>query len=313
MAQKTTINQSEAGEILSQFGFYDIATMILLEGGSENTNYLVSSSEGVKLCEQKSERQANELTSLLQYLENHNFRTSRILCTKDDETVVIWKQKPVMVRVFLEGRIENDMSPFLLEMLGKELAALHQITPPDYLPIQLNYGKEQFSTVKNYAPYSDFHLWLIKVQEYLNPYLNLDLPKSIVHSDVFWDNVVVAEGNSSITIMDFEEAVQYTRIFDIGMTIIGTCSDDKIVNLEKVKYLLRGYQDGIKLSSDEVFSLKAYTIYAGASMTFWRHQNYNCINPEPRMFNHYLGLKVLVDYLLELDEDCFVSIMNNLE
>ena len=107
--------------------------------------------------------------------------------------------------------------------------------------------------------------------------------------------------------MDFEDSTYYYRVFDLGMTIIGTCADGDTINLEKVKHFLNGYQAQAPLTSDEINALKAFTIYAGASMTYWRHQNFNYAKPDPKMYNHYLGLKVLVDYVFELDDDYFAK------
>jgi hypothetical protein len=57
--------------------------------------------------------------------------------------------------------------------------------------------------------------------------------------------------------------------------------------------------------------MKAFTIYAGASMTFWRHQNFNYVKPNIKMSNHYLGLKVLVDDIVKQSDDCFVRLIKN--
>ena len=119
---------------------------------------------------------------------------------------------------------------------------------------------------------------------------------------------VPGEKNGSNT-WDWEVGIYrdyYYRVFDIGMTIIGTCADKDVINIEKGKQLLLGYQSIVALTEDELRSLKAFTIYAGASMTFWRHQNFNYVKPDPAMFDHYKGLQVLVDYMLEQDDDCFI-------
>ena len=127
---------------------------------------------------------------------------------------------------------------------------------------------------------------------------------------MFFQNII-SEGESAATIMDFEESANYYQVFDIGMTIIGICGEGKIVNLEKVRHFLDGYQSEVQLSADEIKSLKAFTIYAGASMAFWRHQNFNYVKLNPEMFNHYLDLKILVDYLLELEDDFFIKKITN--
>ncbi|MBT3588135.1 MAG: homoserine kinase [Flavobacteriaceae bacterium] len=314
MEQSTELNEIEIREILAKFDIHNISSFELLGGGSENTNYLVKSENGkYVLCifEQKTEKNAKDLAHLLKHLEKNNFNTSKLMYNSDSEPVIIWKDKPIIIKTFIEGKIRNDLSPHLLKMIGKELAKLHQINAPEYISDQLNYGKEQFVNVKKYSANSEFDIWLKNILEYIDPYLKLNLPKSIIHSDVFWDNVIVGENDNSATIIDFEESVNYYRLFDIGMTIIGICGEEKVINMEKTKHLLDGYQSEVQLLEEEINSLKAFTIYAGASMTFWRHQNFNYVKPNTKMSNHYMKLKVLVDDIVKQADDCFVRLIKN--
>ncbi len=89
------------------------------------------------------------------------------------------------------------------------------------------------------------------------------------------------------------------RLSDARLAIIGTCAEGDAINLDKARCLIEGYQSEIKLLKTELESLKAFTVYAGASMAFWRHQNYNYVKPDPKKFDHYLGLKVLADFVAE--------------
>ena len=314
MEHSTRLNEIDIRTILAKFDINNISSFELLIGGSENTNYLVKSENGkYVLCifEQKTEKNAKELAHLLKHLEVNNFNTSKLIYTSDSESVIIWKNKPIIIKAFIEGEIRKDHPPHLLKLIGKDLAKLHQINVPEYLPKQLNFGKEQFSNVKKYSANSEFDIWLKNILEYISPYLKLNLPKSIIHSDVFWDNVIISKDDNTATIIDFEESVNYYRLFDIGMTIIGTCGEEKIINMEKIKYLLDGYQSEIQLLDVEINSLKAFTIYAGASMTFWRHQNFNYVKPNIKMSNHYLELKFLVDDIVKRSDDCFVGLIKN--
>ena len=314
MEQSTELNEIEIREILAKFDIHNISYFELLSGGSENTNYLVKSENGkYVLCifEQKTEKNAKDLAHLLKHLEINNFNTSRLMYNSDSESVIIWKDKPIIIKTFIEGKIREDLSPHLLKLIGKELAKLHQINAPEYISDQLNYGKEQFVNVKKYSANSEFAIWLKNILEHIDPYLKLNLPKSIIHSDVFWDNVIIGEDDNSATIIDFEESVNYYRLFDVGMTIIGICGEEKVINMEKTKHLLDGYQSEVQLLEDEINSLKAFTIYAGASMTFWRHQNFNYVKPNPEMSHHYMKLKVLVDDIVKQADDCFVRLIKN--
>lgn len=313
MAQYTILTKQEVTSIFEAYSSDSIISATILSGGSENTNYLVVTQNGkyvVSICEQKTKQAANNLAQLLIHLEEKGFQTSKIILTKNEEVISIWKGKPIMIKKFIDGKIVENMSSQLLELLGKELGKLHKIEVPEFLPNTLNYGKEQFIKVNQYAANSAFEAWLNQQLEKVSPHLTGDLPKALIHSDIFCDNVIVSEDEQSISIMDFEEAADYYRIFDIGMAIIGTCADGETINLNKACYLLKGYQPHIQLLDIEKEALQAFTIYAGTCMTFWRHQHFNFVKPDPKLANHYLGLKVLVDDVAQYDTSKFLEILN---
>ncbi len=307
------LNRSEIEAILAGFAIDNISSYEVLCGGSENINYLIVAETGkyvLTISEQKSEEKARELALLLEHLEKHHFETSRIIRNTLNEPISIWKGRPILMKSFVEGKILKHLSKPLLELAGKELAKLHQIKAPDYLPTQVNYGKEQFALVEAYAANSPFHIWLKEKLHYISPYLSSDLPVALIHSDVFSDNVVVREDEKSLVIVDFEESACYYRIFDIGMMVIGLCAEGETINFEKAACLLKGYGQEIQLLDAELNALQAFTVYAGAAMTFWRHKNFNYIKPNPKLSDHYLGLLVLSDYVENQAADCFLKLLN---
>lgn len=316
MAQYTLLTKQDIELITAEYPISKVNSFKVLSGGSENTNYVIYTDNGnyvLTICEQKSIQKATELALLLEHLKNYNFKSSQVLRNKKNELIGFWKNKPFMMKVYLEGTVHESLPVHLIELMGRELGRLHKIDAPKFLAHQANFGKEQFSLVRNYAPNSDFEKWLSKKLDFLEPYFKLDLPKTLIHSDLFANNTVISNNESTLTIMDFEEAVYYYRVFDIGMTIIGSCKFGEVIDLKKVKALVNGYQQEIQLTKPEVNCLKAFTIYAGTAMTFWRHLNFNYTEPTPKLFDHYLGLKVITEFIEKLPDDCFINMFSNLE
>lgn len=308
MANYTSLNQDEIKSISSRFNLHKIDSFTVLVGGLENSNYKITSNEKsyvLSICEQKSFEKAEELALLLEYLNQNNFHTSKTINNKQGNPILVWNKKPIMIKKYIQGKIEKNFSENILKLIGEQIAKLHMIPPPSYLPSQVNYGKEKFDDLKKYSDSSKFQLWLNQKIEYLKPFFKIDLTKSFIHSDVFYDNIIVSNDELSITIMDFEESAFYYRIYDIGMAIIGVCRDDQLINLDKVKNLMIGYKNIIDLSENELKSLKAFTVYAGVSMTFWRYLNFNYIKPNSLLSNHYLELKNLTDFIEKLPDNAF--------
>lgn len=312
MSQYSVLNQADISDIIKEYGIEIIDSFTLLSGGSENTNYQVSSENQkfvLTICEQKTVENALSLAHLLEHLAKHDFETSKLVPSISGDLVSTWNGKPVMLKIFLNGEIMDDLPNPILKNIGVKMGELHRIAPPSYLPKILSYGQEYFHEVGQYAPDSVFEKWLSEIHDYIRPYFKNDLPKTLIHSDIFYSNVIVCENIQSACIMDFEEAANYYRIFDLGMTIVGLCSGMGVINLEKVNHLIKGYQQIIELKDAEKKSLQAFTVYAAAAMTFWRHRNFNHTNPDPEMYDHYLGLKDIADFVRKLPEKVFLDFL----
>ena len=308
MSHNKTLTRTTIGDILFPYGIKNIDSYQLLSGGSENTNYLIKTpiqDYVLTIVENKSFEKSKELAKFLDYLDANNFASSKIVLTQDGQAITSWHNKPIMIKEFLHGAISHDLSANLLTDLGAELAKLHTLSAPDYLPQTVSYGIERFDEVKVYAAESCFYAWLKETKVYIEKSMSSNLPKSLIHSDIFCDNIIISKDGKTATIMDFEEVSYYYRIFDIGMMIIGTCRSDGALSLEKAKYLLKGYQQNIKLQSSEVKALQAFTTYGAAAIAFWRHQNFNYVNIDTTMKDHYLTMKNLADDVMGISHAQF--------
>ena len=299
MKQYSILNKQDVTRILMPYSIKNLTNIEKLSGGSENTNYLITTNNCryvLSLFENKSLDHVRVLTQLLSHLNENNFKTSQTISMTDEQTVTYWNKKPIIIKHFIEGEIMDTLPNHIIELVGEATGKLHQVPPPDYLPKTFDYGQENFKLVNQYAPKTQFEDWIQGIRQYIQPYLEMDLPKAFIHSDLFCSNIIISNDEKSVTIIDFEEAAYYYRVFDIGMAIIGLCSEGKILNKEKVKSFLIGYAKVIKLTPNEEKALQAFTVYAGAAMTFWRHRNFNYVYPNMGLNNHYKALQALADY-----------------
>lgn len=314
MAAYTILDKEEIKTIVSQYAIGSVHTYSILSGGSENTNYGVITTDGsyvLTVCEQKSIQKATELAHLLEHLEAHNFSTSKVVRDLNQALITMWNDKPILLKEYLKGNILEDFPNHLLTLLGKELGKLHQIEAPEYLPKDIAYGMEYFEEVQTYSPDSLFGSWLKDIKKMVQKQISSPLPKTLVHSDIFYSNVIVGDDGNSVVIMDFEEASYYYRIFDLGMMIIGLCSKGEAIDLAKVGHILKGYQEEVQLLDVEKDSLKLFTIYAAAGTAFWRHKHFTYVKPDSAMSKHYLHMKNIADSIRTLPDDCFKKLLNS--
>ena len=124
-----------------------------------------------------------------------------------------------------------------------------------------------------------------------------ELPRGLIHGDIFYDNVLFTPDKKLAAIIDFEEACHYYKVFDIGMCIVGTCSRKGKLSLAKTKSLVDGYQSKRQLETLEKETLKVFAEYGAVATSFWRFRQHNITKPNEDKANRYLEMKWLADHI----------------
>jgi len=311
MAHYSILNKADILEILKPYSIYSIKKFKILDGGSENTNYKIDSEVGkivLTISEQKTIQEAQDLAELLDHLKKNNFDTSELVHTSQNKSLSIYKNKPVMVKRYLEGKIMSDIPLHLLQQIGADTARLHKISVPDYVRDIMWCGKERFNEVKQYALNSPFDLWLKDTHSYIDKNTAPDLPKAFIHSDIFGSNIIINNDKTKATIMDFEEATHYYRVFDIAVLFISLCVQSGDIDFTRASSILKGYTSITKLTDEEKQALQPLTVYAAAGVAFWRHKNFNFTKPDKDLKDTYLKMKDLADRVRALSSNFFSSL-----
>lgn len=309
MAHYTILNDTSIENIFDQYDIGEILRYKVLSGGSENTNYRIKASEGeyvLTICEKKSVTEATNLARLLVHLNKNGFETSQIIQTQKETWAGEYRGKPLLLKTFIKGIITPNFTNQQMEKLGKDLATLHSIEAPDFIPRRLGYGIEHFAEVQTHAPDAQFSKWLIKTTDYIQSFINDDLPKALIHSDLFYNNIITEPRTGQVTIMDFEEATYYYRVYDLGMTLVGTCVFDRQIDLEKAQHLLSAYQSKNSLSSQEKNTLQAFTAYAATATAFWRFMNFNFVRPDDAQKDRYKEMQDIAIHVMEIPKQKFL-------
>jgi homoserine kinase type II len=293
-----------------RFGIEDVTGFSVMDGGSENTSYCLETTSGkyvLTLCDQKSLQHATNLASLLVYLTDHGIHTSRVVVPPEEPIVILHDEKPVMLKHHIDGEITANLTGNLLAQLGEEMARLHEISAPSYLPGSFPYGRSYFPEVIDSNLDHAYIDWLSKKNSYLQERLPQNLPMTLIHGDIFFDNLIV-QGDQLMAIIDFEEACHYYRSFDLGMAIVGTCRDRQGICFEKAKRFIRGYRNDVTLASVERESLKTFAVYAAVATSFWRFRQYHLLRPEPRLYNKHVEMQTLADTISEYSDSSFTEL-----
>jgi len=144
------LDRSAVEDLTRRFRIGDITAFSVIDGGRENTSYCVETSSGqyvLTQINQKSLKTATDLANLLVYLTDQGIRTSRVVVPPKEPIVVLHDDKPVMMKRYVDGDVTANLSCNLLVELGEEMARLHAIPAPSYIPQSFPYGRSHFPEV----------------------------------------------------------------------------------------------------------------------------------------------------------------------
>jgi len=304
------LDRAAVESLARRFGIDDVTAFSVMDGGSENTNYCVETNSGkyvLTLCDQKSLQHATNLANLLGYLTDQGIRTSRVVVPPKGPIVILHDQKPVILKRWVDGNITANITGNLLVQLGEEMARMHKISTPSYLPKSFPYGRSYFPEVTDSSLDHTYIDWLSEKNSYLQKRIPKNLPMTFIHGDVFFDNLIV-HGDQLMAIIDFEDACHYYRSFDLGMAIVGTCRGRHGISFQKARRFIHSYQNDMTLRSDEREFLQAFAVYAAVATSFWRFRQYHMRRPEPRFYDRHVEMQTLADTISEYPESSFTEL-----
>ncbi len=244
MAHYARLDMTAVEGLARRFGIEDVIAFSVMDGGRENTSFCIETNSGkyvLTLCDQKSLECVTNLANLLVYLTDQGIRTPQIVVPPKERIVLMHDEKPVMMKRYVDGDVRSNLPGDLLVQLGEELARLHVIPAPSYVPQAFPYGRCHFPEVTNSKLGHVYVDWLSEKINYLQERIPQHLPMALIHGDVFFDNMIV-QGDQLMAIIDFEEACYYYRSFDLGMVIVGACRDRQGISFENGGHFLLVYK-----------------------------------------------------------------------
>ncbi len=305
----TDLTEKEIANFGELFNLGSVKEFHLLKGGSTNFNFLLITEKGkyvLTICEDGTFEQVRPLMALLQHLEAHNFHTSKVLKSHSGEFLLETNNKPAYLKSYIEGLVPRKLSLTSLEQLGKMIAKLHKIQVFDSIPDTFPYGLTYFTEVTTSSSSHPYVDWLKQKSQFLEEYLPNNLPRGLVHGDIFSDNLV--EGtHGQIIIIDFETVSHSPFIFDIGMALIGVCSEKSTISLRKAKALIKGYQQERKFNQMEKNNIKLFAIYAATVTSVWRFRLFHLKIPTFKRFHGYQQMVDIADSLVQIKNSVFMK------
>ncbi len=299
MAKYSKPTDKELELLLEQYDLGLVLQISPIEGGQANSSLKISTEKGdftLSICDEKNMEEIQNLTAILENLEGQEFPTTRLIKTKDDRRFILHNSKPVYIKKFLQGNTIKELTPDMIQQVGRSMAHLHSLEPLASMSNNFPYGIEAFEGLLKESINHQYLDWLAEKKSYLEQAIDPDMSKGFIHGDIFWDNLLFEDG-SLVAVLDFEEACHFYKLFDIGMASVGCCSNNGYFNLSLIKELLGSYAAINPFTSSEISQLNVFIEYGAVAASFWRFRQYNVKHSSPEKADSYKELSSLADQI----------------
>ena len=289
MAVYTKLNQSKVEEILSNYNLGKLDTFKGIEEGIENTNYFLSANKKKFILTIYEKRVQSEdlpfFSDLMSFLNKASFKCPAPILNNDNSTITNFDGKKLMIVSFLEGKSKSNLSPNNCKAIGIEIAKMHELTKNFKIKRQnnlsVNSWRNLFNSVKDQCSKLNEDLPKLIEENLLSVEKNWpkDLPKGIIHADLFNDNIFFNKDKFS-GIIDFYFSCEDFFAFEIAICFNALCFDgikeNLSFNVTKAKNFIEGYSSVRKLSNIEKQSIKVLS--QGAALRFLLTRVFDALN-----------------------------------
>jgi homoserine kinase type II len=312
MATYIQLQESDVQKIAE---LYDLTLIDFapIEGGASKSNYLLHTRQGkyvLTVFGSKMLELVTRLGQLLLLLAKYKFPTSRLLLSVQGEATTTYREMPVMIKVHIAGQVYRELDQTMLRQVGVAMARLHQLSVPDRLLDKQLYGIPHFSSIVGHGFDPEFETWIVQRLADLEQRIPQELPQSLIHGDLFYDNVLFV-GKKLKAFIDFEDALYYYKGFDLGMGIVGLCSSESVLALDKVRALVAGYQRIRQLEEKEKETLQLFSEYAATLVSCWRYWKYNIDTPIAKKASKYLPMVRIAERIGDIPPASFLEAVSS--
>lgn len=248
-----------------------------IHSGIENSNYFVQTDDGrefvLTLFEELNAQEATFLAPLLQHLQQAGVLVAAPLVANNGQSLLTLKDKPAQLAPRIKGQHPEQVSVTQAQVMGQQLAKLHIALKKYPLKRVNNHGAAWWQKEAAKARSGMNNIEQLILDTVLNDFEETiedfdDLPKGLIHGDLFRDNSLFEADNLS-AILDFSEASKDYWLLDIAITVNDFCSDwpNVSLNVDLYEAFLAGYGQVRPLTEDEQQVLP--TFLAMAATRFW--------------------------------------------
>ena len=280
MAVYTTVDHPTLERLLRN---YQLGTMVRFEAlpeGIDNTNYLLETDQGrfiLTLFETyQYPSDLDFFLTLMEHLAKQGLPCPVPIYSHNRKRLNYIADCPAAIVTFLEGESIYDIQPQHCQFLGRALAEIHIHGMTFPLMRENTLSRPQwyllFSACRDYLT-ADVDLLITDTLTYVSTRWPHDLPKGVIHADLFPDNVLF-QGTEITGLIDFYASCTDFLAYDLAICIDAWCFDAQgQFDAQKASQLIIGYTMTRPLSDAELNALPI--LLQGSTLRFLLTRLYN--------------------------------------
>jgi homoserine kinase type II len=260
MAVHTVISEAQARAILADYDGLELRAVEGVRGGSVNSNFALTTPSGklfLRVYEEQGLSGAEHETALLERLAGAGVPTPPPLRRRDGGLVSAVLGKPAALFPWREGtmRCQASVGRTEVRQVGEALARIHlagqgEVPYPgrfEFADLSRRLDRIESEGGPEWAPLApSLRTTLQRAHGARNP----ELPRGVIHGDLFRDQVLWRGDGAIAALLDFESACDGTFAFDLMVTVLSWCVGDDL-DTDLARAMLQGYQRVRALSQPE--------------------------------------------------------------
>ncbi|WP_193173544.1 homoserine kinase [Nisaea nitritireducens] len=286
MAVYTSISDEDLASFLADYDIGDPLSFSGIAEGVENSNFMVRTTTGTYILTLYEKRVNPDdlpfFLNLMNHLAGKGLSCPRPVPKKSGETLSSLNGRPAAVVTFLDGIWHRKIMPVHCRALGTEMARMHQ------MGADFEMVRENSLSVRSWRPLLEscgpqadnvkpgLYGFLDEEIGFLEENWPTDLPRGVVHADLFQDNVFFL-GDELSGFIDFYFACTDMLAYDLAICLNAWCFEsDGSFNITKARLMITAYEEVRDLSDAELSALPV--LARGAATRFLLTRLYDWLN-----------------------------------